>query len=59
MSVNDLETIASRLRDIVTYAVEFGQSRWTVLDVIEALANDLEDEATRLAITMAKELNGV
>lgn len=55
MSVNDLELIASRLRFLLNEAVEFGQSRDTILLMIEEVANDIQDEADTLALAMARE----
>jgi hypothetical protein len=55
MSIDELETIASRLRTLVRDAVEFGQNRNMVLDLVEELANDIQDQADELVSKLEEE----
>jgi hypothetical protein len=54
MSVDELETIASRLRMIVRDAVEFGQNRNMILDIIAEYSDEIQDEADELALANAR-----
>ena len=55
MSITELEILASRLRVLVRDAVEFGQNRNMILDLVEEVADDLQDQADELVAKMEKE----
>ena len=55
MSITELEALSSRLRTLVRDAVEFGQNRNMVLDLIEEVAGELQDEADRIVEQMEAE----
>jgi hypothetical protein len=54
MSVDELETIASRLRTIIRDAVDCNQNRKMVLNIIAELSDEIQDEADELALAMAR-----
>jgi Holliday junction resolvasome RuvABC endonuclease subunit len=54
MSVDELETIASRLRMIIRDAVDCNQNRKMVLNIIAELSDEIQDEADELALAMAR-----
>jgi hypothetical protein len=54
MSVDELETIASRLRTIIRDAVEFSQNRNMILDIIAEYSDEIQDEADELALSKAR-----
>jgi hypothetical protein len=54
MFIDELETIASRLRAIINEGWEFGQNRNTILANIEELLADIEDQADTLALAIAE-----
>ena len=55
MSITELETLASRLHNLTRDAIEFGQSRLMVLDLIDELADELQEQANDIAEAMAAE----
>lgn len=55
MSITELEILASRLRVLVRDAVEFGQNRNMILNLVEEVADDLQDQADELVAKMEKE----
>ena len=54
MNVDELETLASRLRAIVNEGWEFGQPRNIILANIEELADMIQDQADTLALAIAE-----
>ena len=54
MSVDELETIASRLRMIIRDAVDCNQNRKMVLNIIAELSDEIQDEADELAMANAR-----
>ena len=55
MSITELEILASRLRVLVRDAVEFGQNRNMILNLVEEIADDLQDQADELVAKMEEE----
>lgn len=56
MSVNELESLAERLRRLVNEAHEFGHKRDMILMLVDELANDIQDEADELVSNMERVL---
>jgi hypothetical protein len=54
MSVDELEIIASRLRMIIRDAVEFGQNRNMILDIIAEYSDEIQDQADELSLSLAR-----
>ena len=54
MNIDELETIAERLRAIVNEGWEFGRGRTSILDSIEEFANEIQDQADTLALAIAE-----
>lgn len=54
MTLNEMYDIADRIEQRILEAVEFGQNRNMVLDIMKELADQIRDEADEIEKDMSK-----